>query len=42
LAEITNAANAELERLENVIKEARNDIYRIHKEVDEAHAKYSV
>ena len=42
LAEITNAANAELQRLEQVIADARNSISEIHKEIDEANAKYSV
>lgn len=42
LAEITNAANAELTRLENVINESRKAISDIHKELDEANAKYSV
>lgn len=42
LTEITNAAHAELARLENVINESRKAIYNIHKELDEANAKYSV
>lgn len=42
LVEITNAANAELYRLEQVIVDARNSISEIHKEVAEANAKYSV
>lgn len=42
LAEITNAAHAELARLENIINESHKAICDIHKELDEANAKYSV
>jgi len=42
LTEITNAANAELQRLEQVIVDARNSINEIHKEIAETNAKYSV
>lgn len=42
LTEITNAANAELQRLEQVIADARNSIHEIYKEIAEANAKYSV
>ena len=42
LTEITNAAHAELARLENIINESRKAIWDIHKELDEANAKYSI
>jgi hypothetical protein len=42
LAEINNAAEVELVRLKNVINEAQKAIYNIHKELDEANAKYSI
>ena len=42
LTEIINAADAELARKEQIIKEARQAIEDIHKELDLAHAKYTV
>lgn len=42
LTEIINAADAELTRQEQIIKNARQAIEDIHKELDLAHAKYTV
>lgn len=42
LTEIINASDSELVRLENIIQEAQKAIEAIHKELDEAHAKYSI
>lgn len=42
LAEITNAATAEIQRLEQVIIDSRNAIYSLRAEIENANAKYSV
>ena len=42
LTEIINAADAEITRQEQIIKNARQAIENIHKELDLAHAKYTV
>lgn len=42
LAEIINTADAELTRQEQIIKTARQTIEDIHKELDDAHAKYTI
>lgn len=42
LTEIINAADAELTRQEQIIKTARQAIEDIHKELDAAHAKYTI
>ena len=42
LTEITNAAEAELQRLEQVIIDARNAMGDIHRELEEANRKYNV
>ena len=42
LAEITNAAEAELQRLEQVIVDARASMSDIHRELEEANRKYNV
>lgn len=42
LTEIANAANAEVQRQEEIIKTARQAIEDIHKEVEKANAKYAL
>ena len=42
LAEITNAATAEIQRLEQVIIDSRNAIYSLRAEIENANAKYSI
>ena len=42
LAEIINASEAELARQEQIIKDARQAIEDIHKEVEKANVKYTV
>lgn len=42
LAEICNAADSEIRRQEMIIENAKKAIEDIHKELDEAHAKYSL
>lgn len=42
LTEIINAADAEIKRQEQIITDARQAIEDIHRELDEAHAKYSI
>ena len=42
LTEIINTADAELTRQEQIIKTARQTIEDIHKELDAAHAKYTI
>ena len=42
LAEITNAATAEIQRLEQVILDSRNAIYSLRAEMENANVKYSV
>jgi hypothetical protein len=42
LTEITNAATAELQRLEQLIVDARVEMSNIHHEVEEANRKYNV
>lgn len=42
LTEITNAATAEIQRLEQVILDSRNAIYSLRAEIENANAKYSV
>lgn len=42
LAEICNAADSEIRRQEMIIEEAKKAIENIHKELDEAHTKYSI
>ena len=42
LAEICNAADSEIRRQEMIIENAKKAIEDIHRELDEAHAKYSL
>ena len=42
LAEICNAADSEIRRQEMIIENAKKAIEDIHKELDEAHAKYAL
>lgn len=42
LAEITNAATAEIQRLEQVILDSRNAIYSLRAEIENANAKYAL
>ena len=42
IAEITNAATAEMQRLEQLIIDSRNTIYSLREEINKANAKYSV
>ena len=42
LAEITNAATAEIQRLEQVILDSRNAIYSLQAEIENANAKYAL
>ena len=42
LAEITNAATAEIQRLEQVILDSRNAIYGLRAEIENANAKYAL
>lgn len=42
LTEITNAATAEIQRLEQVILDSRNAIYSLRAEIENADAKYSL
>ena len=41
-AEITNAATAEIQRLEQLIVDSRNAIYGLRTEIENANVKYSV
>ena len=42
LAEITNAATAEIQRLEQVILDSRNAIYNLRAEIENANVKYAL
>lgn len=42
LTEITNAATAEIQRLEQVIIDSRNTIYSLRAEIENANAKYTI
>lgn len=42
LTEICNAADSEIRRQEMIIENAKKAIEDIHKELDEAHAKYAI
>jgi hypothetical protein len=42
LAEITNAATAEIQRLEQVILDSRNAIYSLRAEIENANVKYAL